>query len=263
MPAPKNRFKLALSDGRRQMGLWLALANPVSADLLGSVGFDWLVIDLEHAPNDLRSAVAQMQALSAHAVEAVIRPPIGEVWMLKQLLDAGCQTLLIPMVESAEQAKRLVEAVRYPPHGCRGVGAALARASRYGAEADYLKTANDEICLLLQIESCKGLAAIDEIAAVDGVDGIFIGPADLAADMGYLGRPKEEPVQVAIRDAFTRIHKAQKKSGVLTSDPGLISEYLALDVDFLAIGSDVGVLREAASQLLHKHSEAMKPEPVV
>ena len=160
------------------------------------------------------------------------------------------------MIESAAQAQQMVEAVRYPPHGCRGVGAALARASGYGAEADYLKTANDEICLLLQIESRKGLAALDEIAAIDGVDGIFIGPADLAADMGYLGRPKEDAVQTAIHDAFARIKRAGKKSGVLTSDAGLISEYLALGVDFIAIGSDVGVLREAASALLGKYTSA-------
>lgn len=254
MPAPENRFKRALAEGRRQTGLWLALANPISTELLGGIGFDWLVIDLEHAPNDLRSAVAQMQALSSFPVEAVIRPPVGETWILKQLLDAGCQTLLIPMVETAQQAQQMVEAVRYPPHGCRGVGAALARASGYGAETDYLRTANDEICLLLQIESRKGLAALDEIAEIDGVDGIFIGPADLAADMGYLGRPKEDAVQDAIRDAFGRIKRAGKKSGVLTSDPGLISEYLALGVDFIAIGSDVGVLREAASALLGKYA---------
>lgn len=257
MPARKNRFKLALSRGQRQTGLWLALASPISTELLGGVGFDWLVIDLEHAPNDLRSAIAQMQALAPYQVEAVIRLPTGEAWIIKQLLDGGCQTLLIPMIESAAQAQQMVEAVRYPPHGCRGVGAALARASGYGAEKDYLKTANDEICLLLQIESRKGLAALDDIAAIDGVDGIFIGPADLAADMGYLGRPVEDAVQTAIRDAFDRIGKAGKKSGVLTSDPDLIAQYLALGVDFIAVGSDVGVLREAASALLSRYAGAL------
>lgn len=255
MPAPKNDFKAALAARRRQTGLWLALANPLSAELIARAGFDWLVIDLEHAPNDLRSAVAQMQAIAPFPVEPVVRPPVGEAWILKQLLDAGVRTLLIPMVETAEQVRSLVAAVRYPPVGQRGVGAALARASGFGGIGDYLRTANDEVCLLLQIESRRGLDAIEEIAAVDGVDGIFVGPADLAADLGYLGQPGHEAVRSAVSDAIRRIRAAGKPSGVLTSDPSLIDLYKAAGVDFIAIGSDVGLLRESASSLVRQHAE--------
>lgn len=250
MAAPINTFKAALKARRRQLGLWMALANPNSAELLASVGFDWLVIDLEHAPNDLRSAVAQMQAMAASGVEAVVRPPIGETWIIKQLLDAGCQTLLIPMVESAEQAQEMVRAVHYPPRGVRGVGAGLARASQYGGIADYLRTADEQICLLLQVESRKGLQALDEILAVPDVDGIFIGPADLAADMGHLGDPGAPAVQDAVKDALQRIVKAGKHAGILTSDPALLRVASELGADFIAIGSDVGLLRMAAKAAL-------------
>ncbi|CAH1649220.1 MULTISPECIES: HpcH/HpaI aldolase/citrate lyase family protein [unclassified Chelatococcus] len=256
MPAPVNPFKAALAAGRRQTGLWLALGNALSAELVARVGYDWLVIDLEHAPNDLRSAVAQMQAIAPYPVEAVIRPPIGEAWMLKQLLDGGARTFLIPMVESVAQARDLVAAVRYPPHGVRGVGAALARASGFGDIGDYLKTANGEICLLMQIESARGVKAIEDIAAIDGVDGLFIGPADLAADLGYLGQPGHEAVREAVCDALRRIKAAGKPAGVLTSDPELLQLYTAARADFVAIGSDVGFLREAASLQLKKYNSA-------
>lgn len=252
MPAPLNPFKAALADRRRQIGLWLALANPLGAELVARAGYDWLVIDLEHAPNDLRSAIAQMQAMAPYPVEAVIRPPIGEAWVLKQLLDAGGRTLLIPMVETVEQARALVAAVRYPPQGGRGVGAALARASGFGSVSDYLKTANDEVCLLLQIESARGVAAIEEIAAVDGVDGLFVGPADLAADLGYLGQPGHPEVRDAVCDAIRRIAAAGKPGGVLTSDPELIALYVGAGADFVAVGSDVGLLREAAGEALRQ-----------
>lgn len=247
MPAPINRFKAALLQGKRQTGLWVALASPLSAELLAGAGFDWLLIDLEHAPNDARSAIAQMQAMSAFPVTPVIRPPMSEAWVIKQVLDAGCQTLLIPMVESVAQVEALLDAIHYPPRGQRGVGAALVRASGFGAQADYLTTANEQICLLVQIETRKGLDALDAIASMDGVDGLFIGPADLAADMGCLGNPGHESVRSAVLDAFHRIKRAGKKCGVLTSDPGLIDIYKAAGVDFMAIGSDVGLLREAAN----------------
>lgn len=250
MPAPVNPFKAALAKRRRQIGLWLALANPLSAELVARSGFDWLVIDLEHAPNDLRSAVAQMQAMASYPVEPVIRPPIGETWMLKQLLDAGARSFLIPMVETAEQVRALVAAVRYPPHGVRGVGAALARASGFGGIGDYLKTANDQICLTLQIESTRGLAAIEEIAAIEGVDGIFVGPADLAADLGHLGQPGHPAVRAAVCDALHRIRGAGRPSGVLTSDQALLALYAEAGADFIAIGSDVGFLRERAVEAL-------------
>lgn len=189
MPAPVNPFKHAIAGGQLQLGCWLGLADPYIAEISAGAGFDWLLVDGEHAPNDLRSIVAQLQVIAARDSHAVVRPPIGETWIIKQLLDAGAQSLLIPMVETAAQARALVDAVTYPPHGVRGVGSALARASDFAAIGDYLTTARQEICLLAQVENRKGLEALDEILSVDGLDGVFIGPSDLAADMGFLRRP--------------------------------------------------------------------------
>lgn len=249
MPAPQNHFKQRLRAGDRQIGLWLGLADPYAAELIAGAGFDWLVIDGEHAPNDLRSTLTQLQALSAFPVSAVCRPPVGESWMIKQLLDIGCQTILVPMVETAEQAKDLVRAVKYPPRGMRGVGAGLARASRFNAISDYLVTADEQTCLLLQLETLAGLDQLEAIAAVDSVDGIFIGPADLAADMGYLGRPGHADVQARVEDAISRIVKTGKAAGILTSDQQLARRYLELGASFVAVGSDIGLIGVAARQL--------------
>lgn len=251
MSAPINHFKRAIQSGEQQIGLWLAMASPNSAELLAHVGFDWLLIDLEHAPNDLPLVVNQLQAIATSQCNAVVRPPIGEAWMIKQILDTGCQTILVPMVESADQAKELVRAVRYPPHGIRGVGAGLARASLYGTNvADYLKSADEQVCLLLQVESTSGLKALDDILKVEGVDGIFIGPADLAADMGHLGNPNAPPVLAAIEKALSSIKAAGVASGILSSDPQMLARASELDTSFIAIGSDVGLLRGAAEAAL-------------
>ena len=184
MPSPRNRFKAALKTGRPQIGLWLGLADSYAAELSAGAGFDWLLIDAEHAPNDLRSILGQLQAIAPYPASAVVRPPVGEVHRLKQLLDIGAQTILVPMIETADQARAMVTAVRYPPEGVRGVGSGLARASAFGRIPDYLHTAGREVCLLLQVESRRALDNLVEILTVDGVDGIFVGPADLA------GRPR-------------------------------------------------------------------------
>jgi 4-hydroxy-2-oxoheptanedioate aldolase len=249
MPAPRNDFKAALAVGERQIGCWLGLANPYTAELMGTAGFDWLLIDGEHAPNDLRSIMAQLQVLEASPSHSVVRLPVGETWMIKQVLDIGAQNLLVPMVESAEQAAQLVRAVRYPPKGVRGVGAALARASKFSGIPDYLTTANDEICLLVQVENRAGLAALDGILALDGIDGVFIGPSDLAADMGHIGKPSTQEVQDAIADAVARIKKAGKAAGILATDPETAAKYADLGVAFLAVGLDVTLLAGAARKL--------------
>ena len=249
MPAPVNTFKAALKTGTPQIGLWLGLANAYTAELCASAGFDWLLIDGEHAPNDLRSMLAQLQAIAPHPSQPVIRLPIGETWLIKQVLDIGPQTLLIPMVDSAAQAEALVKATRYPPHGLRGVGAALARASVFNRIPDYLQTANSEICLLLQIESRSGLAALDAILRVEGVDGVFIGPSDLAADMGHLGNPAAQEVQDAVEDAIRRIGKSGKAAGILTADPALAKRYIELGAAFVAVGTDVGLLAGSSARL--------------
>jgi 4-hydroxy-2-oxoheptanedioate aldolase len=250
MPASVNPFKAALREKRPQIGFWLALASPYTAEILGGAGYDWLLIDGEHAPNDIPLVMAQLQALKGAPSHPVVRVPIGDAWIIKQILDIGAQTVLVPMVESGAQARGLVQAMRYPPEGVRGVGAALARASAFNRIPDYLQTANDQVCLLLQIESRAGLAALDEIATTEGVDGVFIGPADLAADMGYLGKPGAPEVQAAVGAALLRIQSHGKAAGILTADQALARRYLDLGATFVAIGNDVGLLANGASRLL-------------
>ena len=231
MPAPHNRFKAALLRNELQIGCWLALASGYTAEAMAGTGFDWLVIDGEHAPNDLPRLVEQLQALKGGTAEPVIRLPIGETWLIKQVLDIGCQTILVPMVDSAEQARDLVRAVRYPPNG------------------DYLPTADGQICLLLQVESRRGLAAIEDIAAVDGVDGIFVGPSDLAADMGHLGKPAHPEVRAMVEDAIARIVSAGKPAGILSFDRVMLESYIELGVTFAAVGADITLLTQGARAL--------------
>lgn len=250
MPAPLNRFKAAIKVGQPQIGLWAALANPYTAEILGGAGYDWLLLDAEHAPNDVPVLMAQLQALSASPSSVIVRPPIGETWIIKQLLDIGAQTLLVPMVESGAQAAELVRAMRYPPHGIRGVGAALARASNFNRIPDYLTTANEQVCLLIQVESRKGLEALDDILAVEGVDGVFVGPADLAADMGHLGNPGAPEVVAAVEKTIQRIVAAGKPAGILTGDQAFARRCLDVGATFVAIGNDVTMFANAASKLV-------------
>lgn len=249
MPAPKNLFKQALKDEKAQIGIWVALANPISMEISAGAGFDWLVIDGEHAPNDLRSILGQLQAASSYDSHPVVRVPVGEVSLIKQMLDLGAQTILVPMIEAEEHAIEMARAMRYPPHGIRGIGAALARASRFNTIPDYLKTANDEVCLLLQVESRKGLENLEKIAKVTGVDGVFIGPADLAADMGYLGNPAAPEVQEAVENAIKTIIACGKPAGILTGDLKLAKRYLELGATFVAVGHDVGALSSGLKAL--------------
>lgn len=249
MPAPKNKLKAALKAGKPQTGLWLSLANSYSAELLGDAGFDWLLIDGEHAPNDLQTIMQQLQVLRFSQSSVLVRPPVGEPWLIKQLLDAGAQSLLIPMVESGAQAEHLVKSVRYPPRGIRGVGAGSARASHFGNIADYAATADAEILLMLQIETRAGVAALDDIASTDGVDCVFIGPADLSADMGFLGNPFAPEVQAVIEDAIGRIVGHGKAVGIYMADPVHARRYMELGVTFVAMGSDAGLLAQGARQV--------------
>ncbi|WP_180899745.1 4-hydroxy-2-oxoheptanedioate aldolase [Martelella soudanensis] len=262
MPAPKNTFKQALRDSKPQIGLWIALANAYTAEICGGAGFDWLVIDGEHGPNDLPLLSAQLQGLAASPSHPVVRVPIGEAWLVKQVLDVGFQTVLVPMIETAEQAHAMVRAMRYPPDGMRGVGAGLARASRFNRIPDYLASANEEVCLLLQIESRAGIEALDDIAAIDGVDGVFIGPSDLAADMGYLGKPAAPDVNAVIETGIERILSHGKAAGVLTGDKSLARRYLELGATFVAVGTDVGLLVSGSASLAadFKRSKAHSPD---
>jgi 4-hydroxy-2-oxoheptanedioate aldolase len=261
MDMPINRFKQRLKSGEAQIGLWLGLADAYCAELAANAGFDWLLIDGEHAPNDLRGMLSQLQAIAPYTSQAIIRPVIGDTAIIKQVLDIGAQTLLVPMVESAEQAQELVRSIHYPPQGTRGVGSALARASGWNSIPGYLDQADAQMCLLVQIENREGLANLDAIAAVDGVDGIFIGPADLSASMGYRGNPGHPEVQGAIEDAIARIQRAGKAAGILSADQKLAKRYIELGAAFVAVGVDTTVLMRGLQTLAAIFKDA--PEPTV
>ncbi|MEM6659563.1 MAG: HpcH/HpaI aldolase/citrate lyase family protein [Pseudomonadota bacterium] len=249
MAAPTNTFKQALIRGERQIGCWMSFAEPVTAEIMGTAGFDWLVIDGEHAPNDIRSIRDQLLALSGSPSHPVVRVPAGETWLIKMVLDAGAQTVLVPMVETAGQAQELVHACRYPPTGMRGVGAMASRATMYGTTCDYIRTADRQICLLVQVESRAGLAALDDILQIDGIDGVFIGPADLSTDMGHQGNSAAPEVRTAIADALTRIKAAGKAPGILGTDDATTQLYLEMGAQFLAVGIDVMLLARSAREL--------------
>ncbi|MVW85809.1 4-hydroxy-2-oxoheptanedioate aldolase [Pseudomonas sp. PB101] len=259
MDMPINTFKLRLQSGEAQIGLWLGLADAYCAELAANAGFDWLLIDGEHAPNDLRGMLGQLQAVAPYPSHPVVRPVIGDTALIKQVLDIGVQTLLVPMVESADQARELVRAIHYPPRGIRGVGSALARASRWNSIPGYLDKADEQMCLLVQIENREGLANLDAIASVDGVDGVFIGPADLSASMGYRGNPGHPEVQAAIEDAIARIQKAGKAAGILSADQKLAKRYIELGAAFVAVGVDTTVLMRGLQTLAATFKDAPAP----
>jgi 4-hydroxy-2-oxoheptanedioate aldolase len=249
MSLPQNTFKRALAEGKPQFGLWAALADAYVTELLATAGFDWLLIDNEHAPNDVRSTLAQLQAVAAYASHPVVRPVRSDSALIKQLLDIGVQTLLLPMIDTAEQAADAVAATRYPPQGIRGVGSALARASRWNRIPDYLHTAAAELCVVVQVETVLGMENLSAIAAVDGIDGVFFGPSDLSASMGLLGKPGDASVRDAICRGIGKVRDAGKAAGVLAPDPGIAAEYLAAGATFVAVGTDTGLLSRAAADL--------------
>ncbi|QUJ76445.1 HpcH/HpaI aldolase/citrate lyase family protein [Sulfitobacter albidus] len=252
MPAPINPFKKALADGEIQFGCWLGIPTGFTTELMGHAGFDWLVIDGEHGPQDYRATLNALQVLAGTPAHPVVRVPVGDTVIIKQMLDLGAQTLLVPMVESAAQAEQLVRDVTYPPHGVRGVGFALSRAAGFSTIADYGKTADAQICLLVQVENRAGLAALDEILAVEGVHGVFIGPSDLAADMGHMSNPEHPDVQAAIMDAITRIRAAGKAPGILSTRDPMTNAALEAGAQFVAVGADVLLLGTAARGLAAK-----------
>lgn len=253
-----NYFKQKLHT-QQQLGMWLGLADGYAAEIAANAGFDWLLIDAEHAPNDLRTILHQLQTIAAYPSQAVVRPVTGDVALIKQLLDIGAQTVLIPMVESAQQAELMVRATRYPPHGIRGVGAALARASRWNNLSTYLDDAEAQICVLLQIESRQGLDNLDEILQVPGVDGVFIGPADLSAALGHRGNPGHPEVQAAIVSSIHKIRAAGKAAGILSADETLAKHYLSLGTEFVAVGVDTSLLMKSMSTLFAKFKSTATP----
>lgn len=244
-----NSFKQALAEKRPQIGLWLSLGEAYTAEVCATAGYDWVLVDGEHAPNDVRSLRDILQALAPYPAHQVVRVLKGDAALVKQVMDIGAATVLVPMIDTAEQAAEMVRAMRYPPEGMRGVGAAVARVSRWNARADYLARANDEACLLVQVETVAGLKNLKSICAVEGVDGVFIGPADLSASLGHRGNPGHPEVQHAIDEALKTIVASGKAAGILTTDPQLARHHLSLGATFVAVGVDVLMLANATRKL--------------
>ena len=239
--APINSFKARLLAGETQLGLWMSIPSPVTAEALGYIGFDWLLFDTEHTPVEVAQLQPLLQAAQSGGSALAARPAWNDKVLIKKLLDIGAQTLLIPFVQNAEEARNAVEATRYPPEGIRGV-AGLTRASRYGQAENYLDLANDQICMLVQIETQAAVDNLEEIAAVPGVDGVFVGPSDLSASLGYLGKPSAEPVQQALRSLAKRIDGMGKAPGILATNVDDSKRYRDWGYRFIAGSVDLGLL---------------------
>ncbi len=243
MPAPINKLKHALANGEIQLGMWLNLGSGSATEIVGATGYDWCLIDGEHAPFDPNTILEQLRVLGQFDTSAIVRVPVDEDWVIKQVLDLGAQSLLVPMVNSGAQAKSIVAATQYAPRGVRGMGAGVARAALYGHDADYATNADHEICLILQAETREAMKNIKDIAATDGVDAVFIGPADLSADMGHLGNPGHPEVTAAIEKGIADIRAEGKAAGILSFDVASFGHYAQLGVTFFGVGSEASLLR--------------------
>jgi 4-hydroxy-2-oxoheptanedioate aldolase len=250
-------FRAALADARRPLaGVWVCSGSPLVAEICAGSGMDWLLIDMEHSPNGLESVLAQLQAVAAYPITPVVRVPIGDVVTIKQVLDLGAQNLLVPMVSSRAEAEAAVAAVRYPPRGTRGVGSALARSARWNRVDDYLQNADAHVSLFVQVETTAGVEAAAEIAAVDGIDGVFVGPSDLAASMGLLGQQTHPDVTAAVLRAFEAVRAAGKPVGVNAFDPATADAYLGAGAAFVLVGADTALLARATEALAARYIPA-------
>ena len=254
MNNPENKFKSRLGN-KIQYGCWNGLTTGYATEIMATVGYDWLLIDSEHAPNTTPSLLSQLQAIAPYETQAIVRPESSDRDNIKRLLDIGVQTLMVPMVETAEQAKALVSAMHYPPKGIRGVGGGLARATRWDAIDNYLNIAGDEMCLIVQIESKKGVENVEEIAQVEGVDAIFIGPADLSIGLGHPGNPYHEDVQNSIQKVVDATRSADKACGILAPVEADANKYIEMGCCFVAVGIDISLMRNAAKDNLSKYKE--------
>ena len=250
-----NKLKQALAENRQQIGLWCSLANNVTAEVVAGSGFDWLLIDVEHSPNDLRSVLVQLQVMASYDVEPIVRLPCADPILIKQYMDIGVRSLLLPNIDSAEEAKAIVAATRYPQGGIRGVSVSQ-RANRYGRVANYHQNAERDICVVLQIESQAAVDAAQAIAAVDGVDAIFVGPSDLSSSMGYLLQPRVDAVQEAIVSVHAAARRAGKAVGILAPVKADAQRYLELGYTMVGVGSDLGLLTSASDQLAKDFKQA-------
>jgi 4-hydroxy-2-oxoheptanedioate aldolase len=248
MDMPRNSFKHAIAKGQLQIGLWCSLASPIATEIVSHSGYDWLLLDTEHSPNEVPSILAQMQAAQASTASCIVRPAWNDMVLIKRYLDIGAQTLLLPFVQTPEEARRAVEWTRYPPRGVRGITGS-GRASRYGRVKDYLKNASDEICVLVQVETREALREIEVIASVEGVDGVFIGPNDLSASFGHIGNWGHPEVQAALEDAVKRLKKVGKAAGILTPNEEEAKKFISWGYTFVAVGADLGLLAKGADGL--------------
>ena len=249
MDLPRNHFKHNLHRTPPMIGTWLMAASPITAEAMGCAGFDWLVVDMEHVPLDLAAVSASLQAIAGTGASAVTRIPWNDTVMVKRVLDAGAQTIMFPFVQTAEEARRAVAATRYPPKGVRGI-AAMTRAARYATVKDYLKRAHGEIAVVIQLETPEAIARMDEIAAVEGVDALFIGPGDLSGAMGHIGQIGHKDVQAALAAAASRANALGKPIGIVGPNPDMVRNFVAMGFNFLAISSDMGFMMTQAQSWL-------------
>jgi 4-hydroxy-2-oxoheptanedioate aldolase len=251
MNNPRNAFKYAIAAGKLQIGLWCSLCSNIAADIVSDSGFDWLLLDTEHSPNEIPDVLAQLQAVRGGTATPIVRPAWNDPVLIKRVLDIGTQSLLIPYVQSPEEARRAVAAAHYPPAGIRGVAAA-SRASRYGRVAGYLQNADEEICTLVQVETQTAFDQLEAIAQVEGVDGVFIGPSDLSASFGHVGNPQHPEMQKLLESAVMRLKAIGKPAGILTGNEDEARRYIAWGYTFVAVGADVGLLARGADALAKK-----------
>lgn len=251
MELQRNEFKHAIASGKLQIGLWNSLCSNIVTEIVAYSGFDWLLLDTEHSPNELPAVMSQLQSMQRGTATPIVRPAWNDTVLIKRILDIGAQSILVPFVQNAEEAKRAVAATRYPPEGVRGITTS-GRAARYGRIKDYVKNANAEICVLVQAETREALDNLEAIANVDGVDGIFVGPADLSASFGQIGNPQHPEVQKAIEDVAKRLKKIGKPAGILTPVEEEARRYIEWGYTFVALGSDLGLLAKGADTLAAK-----------
>jgi len=251
MELQRNAFKHALAAGKLQIGLWSSLCSNIAAEIIADSGFDWILLDSEHSPNEIPGLLSQLQAIGRGGSTPIVRPAWNDAVLAKRCLDIGAQTLLFPYVQNVEEAKRAVASTRYPPEGIRGVAVA-ARASRYGRTPGYLTKANGEMCVLVQVETRSALDQLEAIAQVEGVDGVFIGPSDLSASLGHLGNPQHAESQAAMKDAVRRLKAIGKPAGILSGNEEEIRRYIDWGYQFVAVGADVGLLARHADALAKK-----------
>lgn len=261
MTMPRNGFKAALAQDATHYGIWAGFATGYAAEIVAGLGYDWMLIDGEHAPNTVPSVLNQLQTVAPYATAPVVRAVNGDASLIKQLLDVGAQTLMIPMVETAAQAQALVRAMRYPPHGIRGVGGGLTRATRWDAVANYLHIAHEELCLIVQVESRLGVENVAAIAAVEGVDAVFIGPADLSIGLGHAGNPGHPEVQERIKHAVDATLAAGKACGILAPNEEDARRYQAWGCRFIAVAIDISLLRQSALATLARYRPDADAKP--